>query len=197
MNVCRKYERELLFAAVALTFFVLYPLINHFSMSRDAHVLYTYYDSILPFVPAFIIPYMSGFVMPMLLYVLIKNRIFFRKAALSYMITFGIAYATYFAYPVKVVIRPESINSIFASVFQWYYPVDLPYNAFPSLHVAQPVLAALLAYHYDKQYWWMLLWAAVIALSTILVKQHYLADVAAGFVLAVGVYFLFVTFFNK
>lgn len=189
-----KYEKQILFLAIVLFFFAVYPLINEYTVGHDAeaHILYTYYDGIMPFVPAFIIPYMSGFVMPMFLYFFIKDKIFFRRAALSYFIMMCIAYATYILYPVTVIIRPESMKSIFAPVFQLFYPFDPPYNAFPSLHVAMPLLAAMIVFHYNKKYWWMLVWAAGIILSTFFVKQHYLADVAAGLILAIGAYMFFV-----
>ena len=194
MSFYRKYEKEILFAAIILFFFIVYPLINHLTIARDAdaHVLNTYYDDIIPFIPLFIIPYASGFVMPMLLYFFIKDLVFFRKAVLSYFIMMCIAYATFILYPVKVVLRPESIAGFFAPLFQLYYPIDPPYNAFPSLHVAQPLFAALLVYHYDKKYWWMIPWAALIALSTLFVKQHYLLDVASGLVLTAVAYFIFI-----
>jgi len=197
MNFYRKYEKGILFCGIVLFFFLIYLLINYLSVGRDAHILTIYYDTIIPFIPLFIIPYMSGFFMPMLLYFFIKDIVFFRKAVLSYFILMCIAYTTYIVYPVTVVIRPEKINSIFAPIFNLLYPVDPPYNAFPSLHVAQPLFAALLIYHYNKKYWWMIPWAALIALSTIFVKQHYLLDVASGLVLTIISYFIFVKILNK
>lgn len=187
-----KYEKQLLFLAVLLLFFIGYPVINEYSSGKDAAVLYTPYDGIIPFVPAWIIIYISGFLTPMLLYFFITDMIFFRRAALSYIVMLCAAYATYLIYPVTVILRPEKISSVLAPVFQLFYSVDPPYNAFPSLHVSQPLLAAMFAYHYDKKYWWMFLWAALISVSTLFTKQHYILDVISGIVLAVFAYLLFV-----
>ncbi len=197
-SVYRKYEKEILFAAVALFFFIVYPIINYMTMKSgaDAHILNTYYDTIIPFVPLFIIPYISGFVMPMLLYFFIKDIVFFRKAVVSYCIMLCISYIIYIVYPVKVVLRPAEITGFFAPVFHMFYPFDPPYNAFPSLHVAQPFFAALLVYHYDKKYWWMIPWAALIVLSTIFTKQHYILDVASGLLLTAIVYGIFMKIRN-
>jgi membrane-associated phospholipid phosphatase len=65
------------------------------------------------------------------------------------------------------------------------YAADQPYNDFPSLHTS---LSTIIAIH-----WWRLdrrigipaaIWTALIVASTVLVKQHYLADLAGGLLLA-------------
>ena len=67
------------------------------------------------------------------------------------------------------------------------YAGDNPYNDFPSLHTS---LSTIMAIH-----WWRTdrrlgiiaaVWTALIVASTVLVKQHYVADVASGLLLAWG-----------
>ena len=56
---------------------------------------------------------------------------------------------------------------------------DLPLNTVPSLHVAYALIAAT-----ALPRWWCILWAVVVALSVLPLKQHLLLDVVCGAVLA-------------
>ena len=65
------------------------------------------------------------------------------------------------------------------------YGSDQPYNDFPSLHTS---LSTIIAIH-----WWRVdkrigipaaVWTALIVASTVLIKQHYFADLIGGLVLA-------------
>lgn len=63
--------------------------------------------------------------------------------------------------------------------------VAMRHNYLPSLHVALATTAALVySRAVGRTSWPMNLWAAAIALSTLLIHQHHLADVVAGFLLA-------------
>lgn len=66
------------------------------------------------------------------------------------------------------------------------HAVDRPSNTFPSLHVSHAFLLALMmSGHVPKERTEAhLLWATVIALSTLLTKQHYIVDVSAGILVA-------------
>ena len=67
--------------------------------------------------------------------------------------------------------------------FAWLYAIEGPHNLVPSLHVAYTSLTALLV-HRPLVY----AWAAMLALSTLLVHQHHLLDVATGAALGWGGY---------
>ena len=65
------------------------------------------------------------------------------------------------------------------------YAGDQPYNDFPSLHTS---LSTIVAVH-----WWRVdrraglaagAWTLLIVASTVLIHQHYLADLAGGLILA-------------
>ena len=63
----------------------------------------------------------------------------------------------------------------------------LRHNYLPSLHVALATTAALvMGRAQGRPNLWMLCWAAAIAVSTLLIHQHHLADVVAGGLLAWG-----------
>ena len=63
----------------------------------------------------------------------------------------------------------------------------LRHNYFPSLHVTLATSAALVLSRQRKAIDWpMALWALAIALSTLFVHQHHLADVIGGLLLALA-----------
>jgi len=63
---------------------------------------------------------------------------------------------------------------------------DLPGNTLPSIHVTTSVLVSLRLQRMRGGIGW-LLWGAAISLSTLTVKQHFLADVVAGGLLALAI----------
>lgn len=101
-------------------------------------------------------------------------------------LTFAASYACY-AFLQSYVERPQVAgDDVFSAMIRNVYAGDQPYNDFPSLHAS---LATLFAIH-----WWRVdrrlgavigIWAALIAVSTVFVKQHYVPDVVAGVALAV------------
>jgi membrane-associated phospholipid phosphatase len=62
--------------------------------------------------------------------------------------------------------------------------MNLEYNQFPSLHVAFAVSAAW-AYGQKRFRWAWIAWSAAVALSTWLMHEHHLVDIAGGVALAV------------
>jgi membrane-associated phospholipid phosphatase len=84
----------------------------------------------------------------------------------------------------------ESIPSPWHAGFQWMYASDGAGNTFPSLHVAVSLLGALRLRHHRGGALW-LLWAGLISLSTLTVKQHFVVDVLGGAAVAWGAHAVF------
>ena len=109
-----------------------------------------------------------------------------RRVVLAYLTIVSIAYAGFLLYP-TLAPRPSHVTG--EGFFVWslrrVYQVDPPYNCFPSLHVAYSCLAALVAYHVHRGLGLAALsWAAVVSVSTLFTKQHYVVDVVAGVAMA-------------
>ena len=163
---------------------LIYDLLNH---GPNRIFLETPLDRALPVVPIFAIPYFS--LIPyigvsLVAFLFFRVRIY-RSAALTMIIVWFVSYAFYF-FLQSYIARPQ-ITGIdpFSAMIRTIYASDQPYNDFPSLHTS---LSTVIAIH-----WWRLdrrigvlaaIWTALIVASTVLVKQHYLADVAGGLVLA-------------
>lgn len=149
--------------------------------------LNTYLDSVIPALPFTVLIYVSIFIVVFMPYFIVKNKERFKAVAKSYLAGMGIGYLTFLLLPIKV-IRPVIINpDLFSKMLQILYSHDFPYNSFPSLHVALSLLSGLIIYHENKS--WgkvILIWAGLIALSTLTTKQHTIMDVLGG--LTVGMF---------
>lgn len=78
------------------------------------------------------------------------------------------------------------------------YSWDAPRNCFPSLHVAQAVLAALTCNLVSRRLGLAAgAWALLIAFSTLFTKQHYAADVVAGALLGGLSYVIFLRGYSR
>lgn len=108
-------------------------------------------------------------------------RILVRRMAAA----IGVAAAFFLLYPTRL---PESKPDPVTAVDRLYYQllnIDFPNNCFPSLHVA---FAIILASVYVRpfrgwQRWAVGGWFAIIALSTVLARQHFVLDASAGWLL--------------
>jgi membrane-associated phospholipid phosphatase len=162
----------------------IYFLLNHGPAVLDLH---TPIDSALPLVPVFVIPYES--LMPFVvasfaLLLLLRTRIY-QSAALSVLLAQAVSFAFYLLLQSKVVRPVLPGTGGLSALIHRVYASDNPFDDFPSLHVAQSVILAI---HWSRLgrragvVAWV--WAALIVASTVLVKQHYVADLAAGALLA-------------
>jgi membrane-associated phospholipid phosphatase len=157
--------------------------------------LQTPLDRALPVVPGFAIPYLSPIPyigISLLAFLFINVRVY-RSAAITMIVVWFISYACYF-FLQSYVARPTITGTDpFSALVRGIYAGDRPYNDFPSLHTS---LSTIIAIH-----WWRIdrrigalaaVWTALIIASTVLVKQHYLADVAGGLALGAIVSWLVV-----
>jgi len=145
----------------------------------------TSFDSQIPFMPIFIFGYIIVYLAILLIYLTIKDMSDWHRAVVSFFIATTLTYVFFLVFPVHMNLRPDlsSATGVSLIVTKYYYLIDLPYNCFPSLHVTYPTLATLVAWRNHKiMRWVFLLMAIIVAVSVVLVKQHYLADVAAGFI---------------
>ncbi len=120
----------------------------------------------------------------------------------SMCITSWIAYGIFLVCPAEVDLRDQVLTGggfegWTAGWYQMFWDLDRPFNAWPSLHVAQTFLVVVAV-----EYWWgirrkpvlmTILWIAWAALviSTMTTKQHFLWDVFTGLSLGLsGWYFI-------
>ena len=169
-------------AAIVTSLF--YDALNH-----GPYVLFlrTPLDDLIPVVGPFAVPYVSlrPFIYgSALLFLLFRARIY-RSAALSMTFTLLVSYAFY-AFAQSYIERPVLTGTdAFSQMIREVYANDQPYNDFPSLHASLSTIFAIHWWRVDRKIGLAVaIWVALIVVSTVFVKQHYVADMLAGVLLA-------------
>ncbi|HEX2462830.1 MAG TPA: phosphatase PAP2 family protein, partial [Vicinamibacterales bacterium] len=116
-----------------------------------------------------------------------------RRTVLAYLMVWIAAYIVFLVYPTRAP-RPEAVAGEGFMVWglRFLYDADPPYNCFPSLHVAHSFVSALTCYRVHRGVGIAaVVCAALVGLSTLFTKQHYVLDVIAGVLLACVAYVVF------
>ena len=174
----------LVLGAVAIVVSLFYDALNH-----GPYVLFlrTPLDDLIPVVGPFAVPYVSlrPFIyLSAVLFLLFRVRIY-RSAAVSMIVVLVTSYAFY-AFLQTYIDRPAIIgDDLFSRMIRDVYASDQPYNDFPSLHASLSTIFAIHWLRVDRRLGLPIaVWAALIVVSTVFVKQHYVPDVVAGVLLA-------------
>jgi membrane-associated phospholipid phosphatase len=145
-------------------------------------------DTRIPFVAAFVWPYLLGYLYPLLPYFALKDWHRFNVAVLAVILGNLAAYAVYFLYPLafsKPVLGPGLADRVLA--YHTRLDFDPGANKLPSFHVAA-VWIAVLACRKQRLGRWgdaaAIAGAVLVSVSTLFVKKHVILDVLAGFLLA-------------
>lgn len=146
------------------------------------------FESNIPFIPFFITGYTSVYVILIILYTIFDDFEYFKKAMYFFFVVTTVHFIFFILFPVKMT-RPDltQADGIMTALTHYYYLIDNPVNCFPSLHISYPLAGTLIIWNYKRK--WTYVFAALtvfIAVSVLLVKQHYFLDVA-GAVAATGI----------
>ena len=151
-------------------------------------------DRAWPLVPSWSIVYGGLYLFLIVLPVLtVREPEQVRRTVRTYLTVWLTAYVFFVIYP-TVAPRPDVVpgDGFGAWGLRMLYGADPPHNCFPSLHVAHSFVSALTCYRLHRRLGIVaLLFAALVAASTLFAKQHYLLDVLAGALLAWIAYRIF------
>lgn len=188
----RRGERALWFLVMVPYLIGGYFLLGRYNLDRS----YAFdpslpFEAHIPFVPTAIFAYALVYVVLLVGFLVIPrgDDAFFRRAAIWLGANVTIAFVTFVAVPVVAVHRPEVVpdGSVAMAFTHWYFAVDAPTNLLPSLHVQMATIGGLLCWRRGGWLGWVAMaTAAVIAVSVVLVKQHYVADIIAALVVVWG-----------
>jgi membrane-associated phospholipid phosphatase len=159
---------------------------------RDYPVLRLPWDDRIPLVSGFVWVYLLYYILPPMMVLLLPRLRYYKDMLLGIMLLFVISFAIFATYPVQMV-RPAVIgNGLSERVLRHVYATDdPPVDVFPSLHVAMSVLVAAIVRHNHRRMGNIFIVLALwIAVSTLFVKQHWIADVVVGALLGFAVYWL-------
>lgn len=157
-------------------------------------------DRFLPLAPTWALVYGALYVFLIVLPVLVvQQEELIRRTVWAYLTVWTIAYVCFLLYP-TVAPRPGTVLGDGFAVWglRFLYDADPPYNCFPSIHVAHSFVSALACYRVHRALGLIaVLCALLVALSTLFTKQHYVADLIAGIVLAVAAYRVFLRGYSR
>jgi membrane-associated phospholipid phosphatase len=173
-----------LFTGLAVAAYFLYPLTNH---GPNRIFLQTALDRAMPLVPIMVVPYIS--LIPLIgLAGLVVVRMGWRNLqgyALAIAIALAICCIVYVVAQ-SYVARPEITGH--GVLDQWVrdvYSDDQPYDDFPSTHTALATIIAIYCRRGMRRTGTVIAcWCVLIVASTVLIHQHYVADIAGGLVVA-------------
>jgi membrane-associated phospholipid phosphatase len=183
-------ERARLSLVVVALFVAGYFGLGRTLNSSHGHQLTTALDERIPFVASWIWVYLWVFPCAFVPLFVVKCPRLFRLTAIAYAIAIIISIVSFTAFPVTAAkLREGQAGLDVSRVSGWavscLYCLDPPWNLFPSLHVAITALAAFSAWKAHKIYGKALVASVgLVAISTCMIKQHFLLDVAGGLTLA-------------
>ena len=180
-------QRFIYSAALSILFLTIYGGCNWITSRRpNVGTLYFEWERAIPFVPFFILPYMSIDLLYIAAPFLCRSErelLTFAKRTAAAVIISGICFLVFplrFAFP-----RPYA-GGWLGAIFDWFRGMDAPYNLLPSLHAA--LMLILLDVYFRNTPGLVriliVIWFGLIALSPLLTYQHHLIDIVGGFVLA-------------
>ncbi len=157
-----------------------YTLTNRLPVRAPSYLPLSAVDRAAPFVPAAMWVYVSHFVFLPGCLLLVRDEKVFARVRRAVLVGVGVSNAIFLFWPTTIE-RAAHDSFLFAFIAR----VDTPANCFPSQHVALALIAAWgLKRDAFPRAGLLLAWAAAISVSTVLVRQHYAADVVGGAVLA-------------
>lgn len=187
IKINEKWLIDSLILSVLVIVFFLYALINE--PHETVYVLNSGIDDLIPRIPAFSVIYLAflPWVFFTVFFAWYKKRDF-KQLAYSLIIINLIAYAVYLVFQTRVPREAIVQNDIFSKILQFIYDRDKPYNCFPSLHSAMSAsMATYFVIRKSKWAWLSIIFAALIVVSTLFVKQHFIADAISGIILGIVV----------
>lgn len=174
----------------------LYILIPAFFPPPVRHVPALALDHALPLMPVWSLVYGALYLFLILLpIVVVRHDELIRRTVWAYLSIWIVSYLCFFVLYPTAAPRPDRVtgDGFGAWGLRALYGADPPINCFPSLHVAHSFVSAMAARRVHRLVGRLALaCAALVAVSTLLTKQHYVADVLAGAALALiaGLVFL-------
>ncbi len=177
-----RVERALLIVGVSVIYLLYWP-INRITADAAGYDMATAIDRATPLVPGWLYVYALLFVTGYVPILVVRDRALFRRIGAAVVGLEVCSFATFLLFPVRMTLRPEPppVDSLATWGLNFAYWADEPVNCFPSLHVAAAALAALACWKADRLVALVgLILLVAVSASTMLVKQHYLADVVSA-----------------
>jgi membrane-associated phospholipid phosphatase len=171
-----------------LLFLIIGFLLYSFTSVPREHMfdLVSSLDLVIPFIPIFVIPYISFHILliPATFVLLYRQHDVYhlRVFLVSAILLLFVSNFIFFVFPTYCSIRPIIEDSSFLHrLVQLVYDLDHPCALCPSVHVNISTLCAFMWLRVSSRgSRFMVFWAFLVVLSTLFIRQHYVVDVIAG-----------------
>jgi membrane-associated phospholipid phosphatase len=162
-----------------------YLAVNHLVGDGPFHHLTLPLDVAIPFVPAFVLAYMLVYVTPAMMGFFLTDRAELYRTCFAFGLNCIICFAIFLLWPVEYPRIVPLPDTIFGRLLAFVHVLDRPVNCFPSHHIATS-FTTFFAIARQNRKWGAVFGvaAALVALSTVFVKQHYVVDIPAGIAVA-------------
>ena len=175
-----------------LVWFIIIPIINinyilASVLAKKGSDLTITLDNVIPFNSIFIIPYVYWYLYIVIgfIFILVNSRKDYIRAFISFFIGMSVCYIIYYVYPTEITRPIIENNNIFNYLVNLIYSIDRPVNCFPSLHVLTTYFIMRYTKYKDskKKFYYTQISGVLIILSTLFIKQHFIADVISAIIL--------------
>jgi fatty acid desaturase len=170
-------EKTVVFATLGTITAVLYFGTLHVRLFAPHVLAPTPVDAAIPFVPLFVVPYLSFFLLVLLPLFVISDRRDLWDAAFGFGMIVVISSLTFLLWPTALPFH--DIHPLTRGVVA----ADLDGNAFPSLHASLALYCALCArpkLQTVSARYGVFLWTSLVVVSALLIKRHLAVDIAGG-----------------
>ena len=152
-------------------------------------------DSVIPFWPFMILPYLLYTPLLILPFFLKLKRQHFNILAGRLFLASAVNYLcslTTVPYASARAVLPSELDSVFLILTDWIYAIDIDYFLFPSMHVSHTLLISFSLQNISHPLRHIFLAGAIaVCVSTLFTKQHFFLDFTAGIFLAIVIYQVF------
>jgi hypothetical protein len=154
----------------------------------------TSWDQAIPFIPEWVWAYNLNIPMPLFLILYAQKSEQLAEVVAGYLVLFSFSALCFVLIPVQATalraVLPDNPSDLSMQAVAFYYWFDGVGNCLPSLHVSYSIYAGCwgLALMPRRLAWPYVAVGIAITLSTMFVKQHYVADVVLGVASALAVF---------
>jgi fatty acid desaturase len=183
MNLAR--DKAVVFATLGTITAALYFGTLHVPLFAAQVLTPTAVDAAIPFVPLFVVPYLSFFLLVLLPLLVMSDRRELWDAAFGFGMIVVVSSLTFLVWPTAIPF--SDIHPLTRGIVA----VDLDGNAFPSLHASLGLYCALCARRKLQTAlarYSLLLWTSLVVVSALLIKRHLAVDIAGGALLGWATY---------
>jgi hypothetical protein len=177
------FLRSAVSALLSLLFVVVYGAAN-WAASRHAALpsIGFSWEAGIPFVPLFIVPYMTIDLFFIAAPFLVKTRRELKVLAQRLAAAILAAGVFFLLFPLQCTHPRGAVDGILGAVFNCFRTLDPPFNQFPSLHIALGVILVDFYLRHSRGVWRFAVgvWFGLIFMSPAFTHQHHLLDIPAG-----------------